>query len=132
MADLFTNAEFAAYLQVTEASLATATVNLARDWATSRIRRAIGAAVYDALDDSILADLKFVALAVAGRIYLNPRGIRSQQVDDYQVTYAAETIGGADLTAAERDLVRHVAGVSSAFTVVPNWPTTPAVSSESW
>lgn len=116
MADLFELPQLASYMQQ-DLDLASAT--LARSLATSLIRAEVGAARFDAMAD--LSVFLPVALEVARRALLNPGGVRSEQVDDYSVTYATEFVGGAALTDAERALVRAAAGVPSggAFTIRP-------------
>lgn len=117
MADLFGLEQLASYMQ---SDLDQASASLARDLATSLIRSAVGAAAFDALTD--LTPFLPLALEVARRVLLNPAGSRSESVDDYSVTYAAEFVGGAALTDAERALVRALAGVepsTAAFTIRP-------------
>lgn len=116
MADLFTLDELASYMQ---SDLDAATATLARLLVTTLIRNEVGATRYDALTD--LSPLKPVALDVARRIMLNPDGVRSEQVDDYQVTYAAEHLAGAALTPDEVTRVLAAAGIQSsgAFTIRP-------------
>ena len=116
MADLFTLGQLASYMQ---SDLDQASAELARDLATSLIRAEVGAARYDALVD--LSPLLPVALEVGRRVLLNPGGARSEQIDDYSVTYATEFVGGAALTVAEREQVRRLLGLrpGSAFTIRP-------------
>lgn len=116
MPALFELAQLASYMQQ---DLDQASAELARTLTTALIRAEVGAARYDALTD--LSPLLPVALEVARRTLLNPSGIRSEQVDDYSVTYAAEVLGGAALTEAERERVRAAAGITSsgAFTIRP-------------
>ena len=131
---LFELIELASYLQQ---DLDTATAALARDMATSKVRRAVGPTRYDALDIATLGDLKWVAMDLAGRIYNARKGrVRSEskQVDDFQTqtTYAVDDAPSIDLTTVEVAEVRQIAGLSSAFSITPAWPTTRAVCSESW
>lgn len=114
MADLFALEQLAAYMQ---SDLDTASASLARDLATALIRAEVGAATYDAVVD--LSPLLPVALEVARRSMLNPDGVRSEQIDDYSVTYATEVLGGAGLTEAERTAVRRLLGLrpGAAFTI---------------
>ena len=49
-------------------------------------------------------DVKAVALAVAARVYQNPVDARTEQIDDYSVTYAAGSGGGVN--AVERRILR--------------------------
>lgn len=115
MADLFELTELASYMQ---SDLDTASATLARTLVTVLIRGEVGATKYDALTD--LSVLKPVALDVAKRILLNPEGHRSEQIDDYSVTYASESIAGAALTADEVARVLAAAGVrTAAFTIRP-------------
>ncbi|NBE80317.1 hypothetical protein [Micromonospora rubida] len=119
MADLFELSQLASYMQQ---DLDQASAELARTVATSLIRSAAGAARYDALVD--LSPLLPVALDVARRILLNPAGVRSEQIDDYSVTYAAEVLAGAALTDDERARVLAAVGVrtSTAFSIRPGAP----------
>ena len=116
MADLFELTELASYMQT---DLDTASATLARLLVTTLIRNEVGATRYDVLTD--LAPLKPVALDVAKRLLLNPDGNRSEQIDDYSVTYAVEQIGGAALTDDEIARVLAAAGIQSsgAFTIRP-------------
>ncbi|MFY1588989.1 hypothetical protein ACN267_31365 [Micromonospora sp. WMMD734] len=116
MADLFTLEQLASYMQQ---DLDQASAELARALTTALIRAEVGAARYDALTD--LSPFLPVALEVARRTLLNPAGIRSEQIDDYSVTYAAEVIGGPALTESERAQVLAAAGIraSGAFTIRP-------------
>ncbi|AXH89411.1 hypothetical protein [Micromonospora aurantiaca] len=116
MADLFELTQLASYMQQ---DLDQASAELARSLATSLIRAEVGSARFDALSD--VSVFLPVALEVARRALLNPGGVRSEQVDDYSVTYATEFVGGAALTEEERALVRAAAGVPSggAFTIRP-------------
>lgn len=120
MADLFELEQLASYMQ---SDLDQATATLARSLTTTLIRSAVGATRYDALTD--LSPLMPVALDVARRIMLNPDGVRSEQVDDYSVTYAAESLSGAALTADETARARAAAGLRTggAFTITPAAPT---------
>lgn len=119
MPELFTLPELDAW---TQTAVPVATGTLVRELVTTLIRSEVGAARYDALTD--LSVLKPVALDVARRALANPGGVRSEQVDDYSVTYATEFVGGAALTEAERRLVRAAAGLTSsgAFTIRPAAP----------
>jgi len=127
---LFELEQLASYMQTD--GLDAASASLARDLATSLIRSEVGATRYDALSD--LSPFLPVALEVARRVLLNPGGVRSEQVDDYSVTYATEFVGGAALTEAERASVRAAAGLSSsgAFTIRPAAPVEPAVCVRWW
>jgi hypothetical protein len=118
--DLFTLAEFRAFLQVAEFDAATAV--LARELATQEIRLEVGAAVFDALTNR--SAFKAIALAVAKRTVINPGGLRStsQQIDDYTEsrTWAAEVIGDAELTESERARIGRILGrTGGAFTIRP-------------
>ncbi|WP_346536951.1 hypothetical protein [Micromonospora sp. DPT] len=125
---LFELEQLASYMQ---SDLDSASAALARDLATALIRAEVGATRYDGLAD--LSPFLPVALEVARRALLNPGGVRSEQVDDYSVTYASEFVGGAALTEAERELVLAAAGVApeGAFTIRPTY-TAPCVRSRSW
>jgi hypothetical protein len=116
---LFDLPELVSYMQVPE--LDTLTATLARDLATAEIRLEVGTATYDLLTD--VSAFKGVALSVAKRIVLNPSGLRStaQQIDDYSETntYAAESLGEAVLTDAERDKIARIMGRTSGFTIRP-------------
>lgn len=114
MADLFTLAELATYMQVD--SLPEASATLARELATAQIRAAVGPARFDALTDTTL--LKPLALEVARRSLLNPTGLRSEQIDDYSVTYASETVAGG-LLAAELEWLRRLLGGRASFEIRP-------------
>ncbi|WP_329013212.1 hypothetical protein OG271_03990 [Micromonospora rifamycinica] len=116
MADLFELTQLASYMQQ---DLDQASAELARALTTALIRAEVGATRYDALTD--LSPFLPVALEVARRVLLNPAGIRSESIDDYQVTYAAEVLGGAALTESERAQVLAAAGirVSGTFTIRP-------------
>jgi hypothetical protein len=117
-ADLFDLGELVSYLQVGEFD--TLTAQLARDLVTAEIRIYAGPAVYDALSDVDRVAFKAVALAAAKRVVLNPSGLRSMQIDDYSETFATETFGDAELTAAEKDRIDLVLGRSGgAFTIRP-------------
>lgn len=118
MPDIFTLEELVSYLQIPEFDTFTAT--LARELATTKIRYAAGARLYDALTD--LSPLRPIALDLAKRIVTNPEGLRSSSIDDYSETYATETIG-SDLTATEIAEVRRIAGRSSGFSIRPQPPT---------
>lgn len=95
-----------------------------RSLVTIEIRRAVGAATYDALTD--LLEFKAIAMAAAKRAALNPEGLRSvtRSVDDYTQTdtYAAETLGDVELTEAEIVKIDKILGRNQspgAFTVRP-------------
>ena len=53
-----------------------------------------------------------VCVAVAGRAFRNPDGLRSEQIGTYSVTYGDATTA-VYLTAAERRIVRRAAGMMS-------------------
>lgn len=62
---------------------------------------------------SVPALVKAVALSVAARVYDNPSGMRSEQVDDYSSTRAGtdDDLSGVSLTATERrTLARYAPG----------------------
>jgi len=127
---LFELEQLASYMQTSELDAASA--SLARDLVTVLIRGEVGATRYDALSD--LSPFLPVALEVARRVLLNPGGVRSEQVDDYSVTYATEFVGGAALTAAEAARVRAAAGLASsgAFTIRPVGSADPVRCARRW
>jgi hypothetical protein len=57
---------------------------------------------------TVPANVKAVALAVAGRIYDNPQGLRSRQIDDYSETRAGDDqdLAGVTLLPREERLLR--------------------------
>jgi hypothetical protein len=111
--DLFTNGEFASYLQVDDFDASTAV--LARELATTEIRLEVGATRYDALTD--VTAFKRIALDLAKRSVTNPSGLRSTSIDDYSETYASESLAGGGLTQAEKDRIAEILGGSGAFTI---------------
>ncbi|PWR08579.1 hypothetical protein DKT68_15290 [Micromonospora acroterricola] len=127
---LFELEQLASYMQTD--GLDAASAALARDLAAALIRAEVGAARYDALSD--LSPFLPVALEVARRVLLNPGGVRSEQVDDYSVTYATEFVGGAALTESEAARVRAAAGMASsgAFTIRPAAPVQPVRCARRW
>lgn len=58
---------------------------------------------YQAGYATLPADIKAVALACAGRVYENPRGLRSRSIGDYSETYGGtdDAVSGAGLLTAE-------------------------------
>ena len=62
---------------------------------------------YTAWYATIPADVKAVALAVAGRQYDNPRGLRQESVDDYSETRAGSDadLAGTSMLAPERAIL---------------------------
>ena len=97
----------------------TAKLTLARMLATILIRNEVGAARYDALTD--LSPFKPLALDVASRS-LPPRGVSSEAIDDYRVSYtAAGSLLG--LTDDERAEIAALIGRGRAFSIVPAAPT---------
>jgi len=114
MADIYTNAELAHYMQRDLTGMNADTIVLHRSLITEKIRLEVGPARFDALAD--LAGFRPVALEVASRMYPNPG--RYRQVG--AITYAAETIGPPKLTEDEKREVRQAAGMSSAFSVTPD------------
>lgn len=123
MADLFTRAELASYLQVAEVDNATTDLLLAL--VTAEIRQHVGGSTYDAMSPADLLAFKGIALEVAKRAYLNPSGARqrSYAIDDYQQseTLASETFGGVVLTESEQARIDRIIGrsTSGAFTIRP-------------
>lgn len=60
-------------------------------------------------------DIVDVVLDLAAMNMTNPQGLRSESIDDYSRTFAAETIGGAQLTAEHKVALRpYRAGAFSA------------------
>lgn len=121
MADLFTRDELAAYVQ-REVDNATADLLLAL--VTAEIRGHVGTDIYDAMTDSTQARFKGIALEAVRRAYLNPEGVRQQStaIDDYTEakTYATETFGGVELTAAEQARMDRILGrPTGSFTIRP-------------
>lgn len=58
-------------------------------------------------------DIVDVVLDLASMSMTNPQGLRSESIDDYSRTFAAETIGGAQLTSEHKDALRpYRAGVT--------------------
>jgi hypothetical protein len=62
-------------------------------------------------------DVVDVVLDLAQMNMTNPQGLRSESIDDYSRTFAAETIGGALLTADHKEALRVYRGRS--FSVAP-------------
>lgn len=62
-------------------------------------------------------DVVDVVLDLAQMSMTNPQGLRSESIDDYSRTFAAETIGGAQLTAEHKEALREYRGRS--FSVAP-------------
>ncbi|MFD1277997.1 hypothetical protein ACFQ51_56615 [Streptomyces kaempferi] len=62
-------------------------------------------------------DVVDVVLDLAQMSMTNPQGLRSESIDDYSRTFAAETIGGAQLTAEHKEALRQYRGRS--FSVAP-------------
>jgi hypothetical protein len=62
-------------------------------------------------------DVVDIVLDLAQMNMTNPQGLRSESIDDYQRTFAAETIGGALLTADHKEALRVYRGKS--FSVAP-------------
>lgn len=51
-------------------------------------------------------DIVDVVLDLAAMSMTNPQGLRSESIDDYSRTFAAETIGGAQLTPEHKEALR--------------------------
>jgi len=68
---------------------------------------------YSEIPDDILD----VVVDVAGLTMTNPQGLRSEAIDDYSRTFAAETIGSGKLTPAHEEALRPYR--VSAFSVIP-------------
>lgn len=114
MPDIFTLDELGTLTGETD----TARLELARQLATILIRNEVGATRYDALTD--LSPFKPLAMEVASRA-LPPRGVRSEAIDDYRVTYA-DSGSSLDLTDAERAQIGAIVGQSRAFSIAPAAP----------
>jgi hypothetical protein len=63
---------------------------------------------YTAGYSTVPGNVKAVALAVAGRIYDNPQGLRSRQIDDYSETRAGDDddLAGVSLLPTEERRLR--------------------------
>ena len=57
-------------------------------------------------------DVVDVVLDLAAMSMTNPQGLRSESIDDYSRTFAAETIGGPQLTAEHKEALREYRGQS--------------------
>jgi hypothetical protein len=114
VADIFTLDELGTLTGETD----TARLDLSRQLATILIRNEVGATRYDALTD--LSPFKPLAMEVASRA-LPPRGVRSEAIDDYRVTYS-DSGSALDLTDAERAQIAVLLGRSRAFSIVPAAP----------
>ncbi|MFF7191757.1 hypothetical protein ACFZAR_42950 [Streptomyces sp. NPDC008222] len=62
-------------------------------------------------------DVVDVVLDLAAMAMTNPQGLRSESIDDYSRTFAAETIGGPQLTAEHKEALRPYR--VAAFSVAP-------------
>ncbi|WP_405673268.1 hypothetical protein [Streptomyces sp. NBC_01530] len=62
-------------------------------------------------------DVVDIVLDLAQMSMTNPQGLRSESIDDYSRTFAAETIGGAQLTAEHKEALRPYR--VAAFSVAP-------------
>ncbi|MGW1160365.1 hypothetical protein ACWD48_19535 [Streptomyces sp. NPDC002519] len=62
-------------------------------------------------------DIVDVVLDLAAMGMTNPQGLRSESIDDYSRTFAAETIGGPQLSAEHKEALRPYR--VAAFSVVP-------------
>jgi hypothetical protein len=62
-------------------------------------------------------DIVDIVLDLAQMGMTNPQGLRSESIDDYSRTFASETIGGAQLTADHKEVLRPYR--VSAFSVAP-------------
>lgn len=80
--------------------------------ATSMSAWPLAFVTYTAGYATIPDDVITICLAVAGRMYDNPRGLRSVSVDDYSGGYAGrdDDLAGVTLLAAERELLRPFRG----------------------
>jgi len=71
---------------------------------------------------TIPADVKGVALAVAGRVYANPGGVRSETIQDYSYTNAGsdnDLVSGVALMPHERAILRGYFGGDVALIGAP-------------
>lgn len=66
---------------------------------------------------SIPDDVVDVVVDLASMNLTNPQGLRAESIDDYSRTFAAETIGAAQLTAQHKEDLRQYRG--STFSVTP-------------
>lgn len=62
-------------------------------------------------------DIVDIVLDLASMNMTNPQGLRSESIDDYSRTFAAETIGGAQLSAGHKEALRPYR--VAAFSVTP-------------
>jgi hypothetical protein len=62
-------------------------------------------------------DIEDVVLDLAAMAMTNPQGLRSESIDDYQRTFAMETIGGPQLSKAHEEALRPYR--VAAFSVAP-------------
>lgn len=62
-------------------------------------------------------DILDIVLDLAAMNMSNPQGLRSETIDDYSRTFAAETIGGAQLSADQKEALRPYR--VAAFSVAP-------------
>lgn len=67
--------------------------------------------------DEFPDDVVDVVLDLASMAMTNPQGLRSESIDDYSRTFAAETIGGPQLTAEHKEALRPYR--AGAFSVDP-------------
>jgi hypothetical protein len=126
---LYTIQEFADYL---ESDVNDARATLLRDLVTGLIAEVAGATWV--LDDASTT-VKAIALAAAGRAYVNPQGLESQTraIDDYSTTdrWSADSVG-LFLTDSEVNAITGLYGTSAgAFTIRPYYEP-PTSSLESW
>lgn len=121
MPELYELTELASYMQT---DLDEATAELNRQLVTAEFRRIVGRTRWTAATAEQYEDMKGLALDVAKRVTLNPDGKRSESIDDYSYTNAAETIGGIELTESEERRLLRIFGIrrSGAFTITPAAP----------
>ncbi len=116
MSFLFTNEEFAAYLQVDEASLPETTIELLRSLIVAEIDDITG----DVTPTEIQGTrLKAVALEAVRRLYVNPTGVSSATIGSISHTWDTPAISGARLTPAEQAQVRDIMGGSTYRRSIP-------------
>lgn len=120
MAELFELTELVTYMQVP--SLPTDIATLAREMATAEIRRHVGRARFALLTADERLDLKGIALQLAKRACFNPEGLRSEKIDDYAFTIAAEDLLPPELTASDEARIDRILGVSGAHSIAPKYP----------
>jgi hypothetical protein len=115
VAALVTPEELIVYLNLPDDTQPTDRAQLACTLVIDAVTQAAGAV----LAEPYPAGLKGIALGAAGRLYDNPRSLRSQSVDDYAATYAGSVSGV--LTADERAQVARAVGAGGPKFSFPGW-----------